>query len=213
MEHFNGNPDSHNSSLVPSSPTRAVVVQRPEVSGAYDVYDPEGSSGSGSAFEYVRLLLRHKGKLCLFGLGGIVLGILAGVPFKPIYKAQTDLEVVSLNKDFMDMKQSSPVGTSDESFETSEEETQVKLLQSESLLDRVINKFDPGLVYIRHTPRLAESGWRAPLHLPPHLELTDRQQLLTDLANSLKVKSTPKTRVIEVSVYSTDAKLTTDFAN
>jgi len=215
MEHFNGNPDPQSFSLVPSSPTRAVVVQpqRPEVAGFYDAYEREGGSDSGSGISFVRVLLRHKGKLCLFALGGIVLGILVGVFFTPIYKVHADLEVVSLNKDFMHTNSTSPVGTNDESYETSEEETQVKLLQSDALLDRVFYKFDPGLVYIRHHPRIAESGLRNILNMPPHVDYTDRQKLLKDLADSLKVKAEKETRVIEMTAYSTDAQLTTDFVN
>jgi capsular exopolysaccharide synthesis family protein len=113
----------------------------------------------------------------------------------------------------MNMKQTSPVATNDESYETSEEETQVQLLQGDALLDRVIEKFDPGFVYLRHTPHLAASGWRKQLHLSEHTDLTERQILLRDLADSLRVRSTPRTRVIELTAKSTDPKLARDFTN
>ncbi len=206
MEHFNGNPDhQQNFGLVPTS-SRGVVVQslRPEVAGSYDVYDREGNSDSGGGIGYARLLLRHKGKLCLFALGGIVLGILVGIPFAPVYRVRTALEVLSLNKDFMNTNQTSPVATSDDSYETSEEETQVQLLQSDALIDRVFTKFDPGLVYIRHNPHIAESGWRSLLNMPQHINYTDRQKLLKGLADSLKVKADPRTRVIEMTASATD---------
>jgi succinoglycan biosynthesis transport protein ExoP len=215
MEHFNGNPDREQSfGLVPTS-ARAVVVQsqRPEVAGPYDVYDREGGSDSGSAIGYARILLRHKGKLCLFALGGILLGIAVGIPFTPVYRVRTSLEVLSMNKDFMNTNQTSPVATNDDSYETSEEETQVQLLQSDALIDRVFNKFDPGLVYIRHNPRIADSGWRKLLNMPPHIYYTERQKLLKGLADSLKVKADPRTRVIEMTASSTDPKLTADFVN
>jgi uncharacterized protein involved in exopolysaccharide biosynthesis len=59
------------------------------------------------------MLLRHKGKLCLFAFGGIVLGILVGITQTPAYKVRTALEILSLNRDFINIKQTNPVGTND----------------------------------------------------------------------------------------------------
>src|SRR5579884_1626022 len=188
----------------------AVPAQYAETSAPYYINNgPEQSS----EVEYARALLRHKGKLCLFALGGIVLSILIGIPQTPTYRVRTALEVLSLNEDFMNTKQTSPVATSDTSYETSEEETQVQLLQSDALLDRVLNKFDPGLVYIRHHPRIATTGWRSILHLSDRVHLNNRQLLLLGITDSLKVQSTPRTRVIELTVKSSDPQLATDFAN
>ena len=184
-----------------------------EVSGPYYPYDASAASDSGSGIEYARMLLRHKGKLCLFAVGGIILGILVGIPQTPVYKVRAALEVLSLNRDFMNTKQTTPVGTNDESYETSEEETQVQLLQSDALLDRVLTRFDPGLVYIRHNPRMATTGWRGVLHLSEHSTLSDRQELLVGLADSLKVRATPRTRVLELTTKSSNPQLATDFTN
>jgi polysaccharide biosynthesis transport protein len=216
MEHFNGNPDhQQNVGLVPTASRGAFAqAQRPEIIGPYyDTNEREGGSDSGGVIEHLRVLRRHKVKLCMFALGGIILGILVGIPFTPIYRVRVALEVLSMNKDFMNTNQTSPVATSDESYDTSEEETQVQLLQSDALIDRVFTKFDPGLVYIRHNPRIAESGWRSLLHIPPHVTYTDRQKLLNRLQDSLNVKADPKTRVIEMTASASDAKLATDFLN
>src|ERR1700733_2999110 len=216
MEYADGNPDHQPSmGLLPAYAARAAVSpqQASDVVVPYYVQERVGGADSGGGLEFVRTLLRHKGKLCLFAIGGIVLGVLVGIPFTPVYRVSTALEVLSLNQHFINLKQTSPVATSDESYETSEEETQVQLLQSDALLDRVINKFDPGLVYIRHNPRMADPGWRKALHLTQHVALTDRQEELTNLADSLKVRATPRTRVIEVTAQSTDPQLGTDFTN
>jgi capsular exopolysaccharide synthesis family protein len=215
MEQFNGYPNDQQSfGLVPAPSVRAVAqASHAEVFGPYDVYDRADGSDSVGGVAWTRVLLRHKGKLCLFALGGIALGIAIGIPFTPLYSVTTSLEVLSLNQDFMNTKQTSPVATNDDSYETSEEETQVQLLQSDALLDRVFNKFDPGLVFIRHNPRTAPSGWRKLLNMPPHTDYTDRQLLLKDLADSLKVKATTRTRVIEMTVHSTDAQLAANFLN
>ena len=214
MEHFNGNPEHQPSlGLLPAHTARAVDQPQAEVVVPYYVQERAAGSDSGSAIEYLRVLLRHKGKLCLFVVAGIVLGIAVGITQTPVYRVRTSLEVLSLNQDFMNMKQTSPVATNDESYETSEEETQVNLLQSDALLDRVINTFDPALVYIRHNPRMSESGWRNLLHLPEHTALTKRQGLLESVADKMKARSTPHTRVIELTTQSTDPHLATEFTN
>ena len=214
MDPFNGQIDPSKSlAVTPAHAEGKPHTRYGEVAGPYYPYDASAGSDTGSGIDYARMLLRHKGKLCLFALGGIILGILIGIPQTPVYKVRTALEVLSLNRDFMNIKQTSPVGTNDESYETSEEETQVQLLQSDALLDRVLSRFDPGLVYIRHNPRIATAGWRGLLHLSEHSPLSDRQGLLVSLADSLKVKTTPRTRVIELTAKSTNAQLATDFAN
>jgi polysaccharide biosynthesis transport protein len=202
-----------NLAVVPAHAEGKPLIRYGEVAGPYYPCDASAGSDTRSGIDYARMLLRHKGKLCLFTLGGIILGILVGIPQTPVYKVRTALEVLSLNRDFMNIKQTSPVATNDDSYETSEEETQVQLLQSDALLDRVLSRFDPGLVYIRHNPRIATTGWRGILHLSEHSTLSDRQGLLVSLADSLKVKTTPRTRVIELTAKSTNPQLATDFTN
>ena len=85
---------------------------------------------------------------------------------KPVYKARTSLEVLSFNDDFMNVKETNPVSSNGNSSETSAEENQAKLLQSESLIHLVCSK----LGYRRTNPdtqaEIAPSGWRAWLHMP-----------------------------------------------
>ena len=214
MDRFNGQMEPiKNLAVVPAHAEGTPQARYAEVTGPYYPYDASAVSDSASGIEYARMLLRHKGKLCLFALGGIILGILVGIPQTPVYKVRAALEVLSLNRDFMNTKQTSPVATNDESYETSEEETQVQLLQSDALLDRVLTRFDPGLVYLRHNPRIATTGWRGVLHLSEHTTLSDRQSLLLGLADNLKVRATPRTRVLELTTKSSNPQLATDFTN
>jgi polysaccharide biosynthesis transport protein len=216
MEHFNRNSDDHQQTfgLVPTHAGRVgAQTQLADAVAPYYVHERGGGPDDGGGIEFARMLLRHKTKLCLFALGGILLGIGVGISQTPVFQVRSALEVLSLNQDFMNTKQTSPVATSDESYDTSEEETQVGLLQSDALMDRVINKFDPALVYIRHNPHIASSGWRALLHLSQPAQLTERQKSIIGLADSLKVRSTPRTRLIELTARSTQPQLATDFAN
>ncbi len=174
--------------------------------------EDEADSDSG-LLQYWRILRRHKWAVILSALGGLVLGVAAGIPMQPVFRARTSLEVLNINEDFMNMKQSNPVTTNDNSYETSEEETQAKLLEGAALQDRVMAKLDPGRPAGSAKPRMATSGWRAWLHRKEPVQLTEREKLLGKLALSLKIRPTPRTRILEVTADSTDPGLAADFVN
>lgn len=208
----------------PSSPSKSVAlvahpqgqaIQQPYyvVGAPYGLEAPDESDSGGGLLEYWHILRRHKKGIAAFAFCGMLLGFLAGLPFKPVYKVTTSLEILNLNDNFMDMKGTSPVTTNDFSYDTSEEETQVQLLQSEALVKRVINRFSPGLLTPRKSVMPAAKGWRKLLDLPEHAPLSERDKLLLEAAGSLKVKATPRTRIVEVTVKSTDPQLAVDFAN
>jgi len=182
-------------------------------SGSRYGYELEDDAESdGGLFEYARILRRHKKAILLSGIAGLVLGVGIGIPMKPVFRARASLEVLNVNEDFMNMKQSNPTTTTDTSYDTSEEQTQAKLIEGKALQERVLAKLDPGRAASRK-PKLATSGWRSWLHLHEKVVLTEREELLSKLTDSLKVVSTPRTRVLEVTVDSTDAKLAVDYAN
>jgi capsular exopolysaccharide synthesis family protein len=133
---------------------------------------------------------------------------------KPIYRAHTTVEVVNINEDFMNMKQSSPTTTSNgDSYDTSEEQTQAKLLSGIALRNRVIASLDPDFRAAKRKPTIATSGWRSWVHLNEPIQSTQRQHLLREAADSLKVSPTTHTRVLDVTVDSKDPQLAADFAN
>jgi polysaccharide biosynthesis transport protein len=210
-------------SLIPSShssrPTgiatyqAAVTAATSSTASRYGFDGADISDSSGGMLDYWRMLNRHRIAIVVMSFFGMLAGFAAGIPVKPVYRARTSLEVLNLNEDFMNMRQTSPVTTSDNSYDSSEAQTQTKLLESDSLLGRVFDKLNPGASQPAKKARMATSGWRAWLHLPEPVQLTPREKLLSNAANSLKVRATPRTRVIEATVESTDPKLAADFAN
>ena len=195
-------------------PGRAAANLYPGYKGSSRPYydqDDDGSAGS-SLVEYWHVLQRHKWTILFSTFGGALLAILAATMMTPLYEANTSLEVLNVNENFMNTKVTSPVTTNDISYDVSEEETQVQLLQGDALLDRVMAKMDPNYAASKLT-KTTSSGWRKFLHLPDPAALTEREMLLQKLALSLKVKATPRTRIIEVSARSKDPQLALDFIN
>jgi capsular exopolysaccharide synthesis family protein len=174
----------------------------------------EDESGSG-IMEYLQILRRHKLALTAFALVGLGLGIVVTAVQTPVYRTSTSLEVLNLNEDFMNMKQSSPVSDVDSSYDTSEVETQVKLLQNQELLARVVAKLDPSYQASQQTPQpaLPLTGWRAWLKIAPPGNVSPLRARLFQAAGSLKVRATPRTRIIGLTIDSTDPRLAANFAN
>jgi capsular exopolysaccharide synthesis family protein len=201
----------------PHEPPKATALTRaPEtVSAGYPAAVEREDESDSAIMEYLRMLRRHKVALTVFALVGLGLGIAVTAVQTPVFRAATSLEVLNLNEDFMNMKQSSPVTDVDNSYDTSEVQTQVKLLQNAELLTRVVAKLDPNYKASQQRPQPVPplTGWRAWLKIAPPVNLSPLRAHLLQAAGSLKVRSTPRTRVIELTIDSTDPRLAADFAN
>ena len=182
-----------------------------EIAGPY--HDGTDQSDSRGLIEYWRIIRRNKMRLAVFTFCGMLVAILVGIFTTPVYRAETTLEVLNLNEDFMNMKQTSPETTNDYSSDTSEEETQAELLQSEALIRRVTEKLLPPYSSIQHRPRPQRSWWRDWLHLPEPLPMTSREKLLAKIAHSLKVRAVSRTRMLNATVSSIDPLLAVNFVN
>ena len=198
-----------------AGPTPDAARRAPYIAGQR-YYSPEiedDTESDGGLLQYWRILGRHKKAIGLCALLGVVVGIAVGVPMDPVFRARTSLEVLNINEDFMNMKQSNPVTTNDNSYETSEEETQAKLLEGEVLQNRVMAKLDPDRPANAPQPHMATSGWRKWLHRKEPIPMTPREKLLAELALSLRIRPTVRTRILEVTADSTDPRLAADFVN
>src|SRR5258706_4399699 len=124
--------------------------------------------GAAGPIEFWRILRRRKGALILFAFAGALIGFLFTRPQRPIYQARTSIEIVGLNDNFLNTKQVKPVAETGTNSETADMQTQVKILLSESLLGRVLDK-------LRRKNALDLSGeglfsaWRRAFHIddPP----------------------------------------------
>jgi capsular exopolysaccharide synthesis family protein len=215
----------HPNSQQPGPSTQAALVARPPSAAPprrsdYVSKNPYGFDYTDDAseghviFDYWRIVRRNKRTILLASLAGLIMTVAICIPMKPVYRAQTTLEVLGLNQDFMNMKESSPTTTNDGSYETSEESTQAKLLQGATLTKRVFDKLLPGFSAELAKKSYPEtSGWRAWFNLAAPAPLTPRELLVLKAANSLKVRETAHTRVLEATVDSTDPQLAADYAN
>lgn len=166
----------------------------------------------GGLLEYWQMIRRHRGAVILAAFVGGLLGFLVTVPSPRIYQAKTTLEVRGLNEEFLNMRNVNPVSESSPYFDT-DIQTQVKILQSRTLVDGVAKKLEnrPHPQDLVSSDRLGM--WRQALGIsPPDAAVLWRQAVMT-AAGSLRVRSFGTNRIVEVSCDSTHPLLAAEFCN
>ncbi|MGA9057595.1 MAG: polysaccharide biosynthesis tyrosine autokinase [Terriglobia bacterium] len=170
--------------------------------------------GHGLLLEYWDILRRHRGTLVLIAFLGFLASVLFTLPQTPVYRARASLEIQSLNENFLNMRDVNP--TTNEGVSSPAEsdlETQVKILQSESVLERVIVKLNLAQRLSAEKGRSRLSAWRKALGLGESRFDSTREELLRQVAKNLTIQTEPKTRLVEILYNSADPQLAADFAN
>ena len=193
----------------PQRPTMYRMEEQPPM------MDGGGSSAQGydSLLSYWHILVRHKTALLCFALAGLAAAILLSLFQTPVYRARTSMEIQDFNPEFMEMKgveatNSSSPGATDSYFQT-----QIKILQSDSLIERVADKMD------LEVERPA-SGWGAFAARVRHIfggseptRQPNRDAFVGQAKGNLTVRASGETRLVEVLYDSTDPKFAAEFAN
>ncbi len=215
MEHLEQTPESKRS-LVPSgrrSRSEHTLARDQYVEVPVSPYGPDSDEPeTGGLIEYWRILRRYKGTWIIFAFAGALMGILVTLPQTPVYQARTSVEIFGLNDNFLNFRQTSPVNEGGTTPETSDIQTQIKILQSESLLERVYNKLK-----VNQKPEAQAisriSAWRKALKLPEPPAVGAKEMALKRMAGNLTVKHAGQTRLLEITFDSPDPKLAADTAN
>jgi capsular exopolysaccharide synthesis family protein len=146
----------------------------------------------------------------LMGLGAGV-GFLVTIPQTPTYQARASLEIQESNEDFLRMRELSPNGEPNPNFPEVAMQTQVKVLQSQSLSERVLDELN-----LEARPLLRAEGTRFPAWAPfaaARATSTARERLVASLGHDLKVRAQPNTRIIEIRYDSVDPVFAAEFVN
>ncbi len=174
---------------------------------------PNEEQASGGMLDYWRIARRYRGLVVLIAFLGSLAAFLWTLPQTPVYQARTSLEIQAINENFLNMAAINQTAVGSASYGDTDIQTQVKILQSQSLTKRVVAKLkleeNPDFIY----EPTRESAWRKALGLPAPEPVSARKQALAMAASNLKVRGTLQTRIVEVFCDSTSPKLAADFAN
>jgi polysaccharide biosynthesis transport protein len=163
------------------------------------------SPGYDNLLDYWHILFRHRMLLGRFALGGLIVAIVISLVQTPIYRVRTSLEIQGIN--FAELKGAN--GSAETSgTQESYVETLVKLLQSESLLEHVIDKLK---LQERPATRWEAFTWRVRRIFSSRLP--QKEQLIQRIERNLTVRTSGTSRLVEVLYESPDPALAADFAN
>jgi capsular exopolysaccharide synthesis family protein len=159
------------------------------------------------------MLRRRKGTLVLIAFLGALAGFLLTLPQTPVYQARLSLEIQSVNENFLNMRDVNPTESGSSSYYPEYDiQTQVRIIQSRSLIERVIKKLDlDNRPLIINESRL--SAWRKALGLPAPKPVSVREDAIAMAAGNLSVHAQANTRLIDVLCDSTSPNLAADFVN
>ena len=187
--------------------------------GFRDMLEAEIPSDGGSTtlFAWGRFLHRHRGRIFLGAVFGLTLGLLVTAVQPTIYRARAALEIQDLAENFMNLKDQDPT-TSGATGATPESHflTQLKILQSRTLIERVVAKLHdhPAASAARSKP-VSRWTWnyvRGLLRRPDPLD-GDRQHTVESVMDRVTVRAPAQTHIAEVFFDSEDPGLAADFAN
>ncbi len=166
----------------------------------------------GSLFsDYIRTISRHRWPIAAFAFAGVILSFLLNLTALPYYRARTSLDIQSLNGEFLNQRSVSPTGEGGAPIEVNVQ-TQVKLLQSETLLQRTVDKLKAEAPPADlHSTDLASSLARD-LHLGGSKTIP-YAMLVDDTSKRVVVKPFGVTRLVEITCDSWNAAFAAKFCN
>jgi succinoglycan biosynthesis transport protein ExoP len=158
------------------------------------------------------MIRRHKGAVVLATFLGCLCGFLLTLSDPRVYQAKT-LEIQGLNEEFLNMKNVNPVSETNRGYLDIDIQTQVKILQSRTLLTRVKDKLDarPHPDNLQPADRLG--AWRKALRINPRSSEQLWAEALGTAAGRVKVRSSGTNRIVDVTCDSTSGQLAADFCN
>src|SRR5438309_3843759 len=217
-------PEARNAITEGGSSTRqpasaGVSIARPDLESppleSMPIYSGSRSADSGGLLEYCRILRKYSGLLILIMASSTLLAWLLTLPQARIFRATTSVEVLSVNEDFLGARAVNPTSSLANEYQPEYDiQTQKRVLQSRSVLERALAKNGLERRLLASAERSGRTGWRAALRLPqatnPPL---GHEQALRMAIDGLTVGSQPNSRVLEVTVDSMDPQLSADMAN
>ncbi len=176
---------------------------------AFSREDAETEMATTGLFEYWRIIQRRKGTVVIVAFLGMVAAFLYTLPQTPVYQASTVIEVDNVNEDFLHMREVNPTqsGGWDPVYDL---QTQVKILESNSLRERVVKRLNSDSKPLVTIPSRL-NAWRKALNLASPDVSTAREQAIK--AIDLHVRVEPNTRLIVATCDSTNPQMAAEFAN
>lgn len=165
----------------------------------------------GSVLDYWGLIWRRKIVFAACTAAGLIVAFLILLAQTPVYRARATLEVQDLNHNFVDMKLASPVADASSDDALTEIQTQIKILQSDTLIDSALRKASIFSASDIQPQQRDPLRWAAIFGVAGN---SRGQETLAEIAGkNLKVNVAGQTRIVEISFDAPRPELAARFAN
>lgn len=194
-------PAAHQPAAIDPYPTQTIDVPGPGLKRDYAGF-----------LEYWQMVRRHKATVVVVAFAGALLGFLVTLSSPRLYQARASLEIQSLNEEFLNLKSVNPVSESG-SYYGSDIQTQVKIIQSRTLVSRVAAKVAAVDRPAHLDPPDRLGLWRQALKISPPDQDAIWAQALGVAAGSVRARGSDANRIVDVTCDSTHPQLAADFCN
>ncbi|MCU1323869.1 MAG: lipopolysaccharide biosynthesis [Acidobacteriaceae bacterium] len=160
--------------------------------------------------DYFHTLSRWRGLILLSAVIGLGASFLLTLTSLPVFRARTSLEIQSINGDFMDMRAVAPTGGGASGEQ--DVQTQIKLLQSDSLRERVVDYLQKE----KHPESIERNDLLSNLKRGLHISRSEPlayDDLIAETAKSVTVKPLGVTRLVEITCDSWSSDFASRFCN
>lgn len=207
--------------LPPRKRSKVEIELRPPQYPAYPAWpggafqdDPSGMEPQSTFLtEYWQVLRRRKGVLAAFAVVSLVAGISVTSLQTPVYRARALLEILELNEDFLNIKRVLPISESGSAEAPIDIETQIRILQSDTLIERALATLRIERPEDLTPPPERTSTFRALLQPGGSSPAAPKEDAIEAVRKNLSVRAESKTRLVEVLYESTDPKLAANLVN
>jgi capsular exopolysaccharide synthesis family protein len=161
--------------------------------------------------DYLRVARRHLWIVLALTIIGVVSGVLYSDMQVPSYESHALVEIRTLNENFLNVKDVMPVS---EWNMFDDIQTQIRIMQSRTLLNRVMNRLDirtPEDLGQRNGKHTRSS--RALDYYGGNSSASARNLAMGIASRNLKIRAVGRTRIVDISYEAPDPKLSADFVN
>jgi capsular exopolysaccharide synthesis family protein len=155
---------------------------------------------------YLQIASRRKQILFALTVAGTITGSLLALAQRPMYKAETSLEIENLDPNYVHITETTPEPITYEAL--TDIKTQTELFHSKALITRVLTK-----LHWRPSDRDAAGlhTWRGLLHIP--LKSPTLSDAVRDAATRLEVQAPMQTRIVHIWFEAADPRWAANFLN
>ena len=196
--------------LSPSSSDTTALVRRPEPISAEWSAAPQPPS---QILEYWNVLRANLAWIALVAVAGGGLGWLVATLRPAMYQSRTVLDIRSLNENFLNPREGTPIGTTGSVLPESYIQTEIKILSSDSLRQRALKLIQKAQQQTVGNQKQEAPGWWQSVTGRFDPGAIPFKTLAADAANRVKVRAVGNTRIVEVLCEARDGQLAADMCN